>query len=85
MPLTQPRVVPSPRMRSSYLITCTTPGDDGGPRGQDSRGPPSCKRSYGVVFTWTDIWSPFVLVLRTLIWVPEPATLVEAIGFSADQ
>jgi hypothetical protein len=38
-----------------------------------------------VVFTWTVIWSPFVLVLRTLIWVPEPATLVDAIGLSADQ
>lgn len=41
--------------------------------------------SYFLVVTWTDICSPFALVLTTLIVVPEPATLVEAIGFRADQ
>jgi len=35
--------------------------------------------------TETVIWSPFLLVSSTLVFVPELATLVEPGGLSADQ
>jgi hypothetical protein len=42
-------------------------------------------RLYFLKLTETVIWSPFLLVSSTLVFVPELATLVEPGGLSADQ
>jgi hypothetical protein len=41
--------------------------------------------TYFLKVTLTVIWSPLLLVSSTLIFVPDPATFVEAQGFCADQ